>query len=200
MAKKSANQILAENLAHFMKARGYSALALGKRAGIAANTVGNYLDTTPQVTAKGKERSAKLAEVERLASALGVALVDLLTEGVSTNPPPRALSPQIEQMIEDLSDLPAPKQSRIIDMIHNDAEEARAAAAHLVARNRVPVAQPAKSAGTASGAIKIKFGDGNPGQGVLDLKMVDDPFNSEPSERESEWYSSLEGIHHKNKI
>jgi hypothetical protein len=32
------------------------------------------------------------------------------------------------------------------------------------------------------------------------LKMVDDPFNSEPSQRESEWYSTLEGARHKNKI
>ena len=200
MPKKSANQILAENLQRLMREQSFSNLALGKKAGIAPNTIANYLDTSPQVTSTGKERSAKLAEVERLADALGVTLIDLLTEGAERSRMSRSLTPQVEKMLEDLSDLPAPKQSRIIDMIHNEADEARAAAAHLVARNRVPATQPAKSTGSASGTIKIKFGDGNPGQGLLDLKMVDDPFNSEPSERESEWYSTLEGIHHKNRI
>jgi transcriptional regulator with XRE-family HTH domain len=199
MPKKSANQILAENLQSLMTEQKYSALALSKRAGIAPNTIGNYLDTSHQVTSKGRERSAKLAEVERLAEALGVTLIDLLTDGAKPAHV-RTLSPQIEQMLDDLDDLPAPKQSRIIDMIHNDAEDARAAAAHLVAKKRVPVSQPAKTTGSASGTIKIKFGDGNPGQGLLDLKMVDDPFNSEPSQRESEWYSTLEGARHKNKI
>lgn len=182
-----------------MREQGFSNLALSKKAGIAPNTIGNYLDTSPQVTSTGKERSAKLAEVERLAGALGVTLIDLLTEGAELSRMARTLTPQVEQMLEDLSDLPAPKQSKIIDMIHNEADEARAAAAHLVARKRVPATQPANSAGAASSAINIKFGDGNPGQGILDLKMVDDPFNSEPSQRESEWYSSLKSTH-KHKI
>ena len=199
MSKKSANQVLAENLQRLMQARGLSNLALGKKAGIAPNTIANYLNTNPQITSTGKERSAKLAEVERLAVALGVTLLDLLTDGARPILA-RTLAPQIEQMLDDLDDLPAPKQSRIIDMIHNEADEARAAAAHLVARKRVPATQPAKTTGSASGTIKIKFGDGNPGQGTLDLKMVEDPFNSEPSQRESEWYSTIEGVRHRNRI
>jgi DNA-binding Xre family transcriptional regulator len=191
MAKKTANQILAERLDHFMKLRGFNNSTLGKKAGIAPNTVGNYLDKTPQVTATGKERSAKLAEIERLADVLEVSIVDLLTEADERKPEPRVLPPKVEQMLEDLSDLPGPKQSKIIDMIHNDAEEARAAAAHLMARNRVPVTQPAKAIGHASSVIKIKYGDGNPDQGALDLHMVDDPFNSEPSAREADWYEQL---------
>lgn len=191
MAKKTANQILAERLEHFMQLRGMNNSKLGKKAGIAANTVANYLIKTPLVTATGKERSAKLAEIEKLAEALEVSIVDLITEPDAKRPEPRVLPPGVEQMLEDLSDLPAPKQSRIIDMIHNDAEEARAAAAHLVARNRVPVAQPTKSSGHASSAIKIRHGDGNPDQGVLDLRMVDDPFNSEPSQREADWYQQI---------
>lgn len=191
MAKKTANQILAERLDHFMKLRGLNNSKLGKRAGIAANTVGNYLDKTPQVTTTGKERSAKLAEIEKLAEALEVSIIDLLTEPDPSRPEPRVLPPRLEQMIEDLADLPGPKQSRIIDMIHNEADEARAAAAHLIARNRVPVSQPAKAAGHSSGAIKIKHGDGNPDQGSLDLRLVDDPFNSAPSPREADWYQQL---------
>lgn len=193
MSKKTANQILAERLAHFMKVRGHSNSSLGKRAGIAPNTVGNYLEKNPQTTSTGKERSAKLAEIERLADALDVTILDLLTDPAPDAPQPRVLSPKIEQMLEDLSDLPAPKQSRIIDMIHNDAEEARQAAAHLVARNRVPASVPATKhqAGHSHGVIKIKHGDGNPDQGALDLRLVDDPFNSEPSAREADWYQQL---------
>jgi len=191
MAKKTANQILAERLEHFMKLRDMNNSKLGKKAGIAANTVGNYLDKTPHVTATGKERSAKLAEIERLAEALEVSIVDLITEPDPSKPEPRVLSPRVEQMLEDLSDLPVPKQSGIIDMIHNAAEDARAAAAHLAARNRVPVAQPAKSSGHSTSTIKIKHGDGNPDQGTLDLRLVDDPFNSAPSPREADWYQQL---------
>lgn len=191
MAKKTANQILAERLAHFIDLRGLNNSSLGKLAGVAPNTVGNYLDKTPQVTTTGKERSAKLAEIERLAEALQVSIVDLITEPDPHRPEPRVLPPLVEQMLEDLSDLPTPKQSRIIDMIHNEADEARAAAAHLVARNRVPVAQPARAGGSSSGVIKIKHGDGNPDQGALDLRLDGDPFSSEPSPREADWYQQL---------
>lgn len=199
MTKKTANQILAERLAHFMKLRGMNNSKLGSKAGIAANTVANYLVKTPLVTATGKERSAKLAEIEKLAAALEVSIVDLLTEPQENAPVPRVLSPKVEQMLEDLGDLPAPKQSRIIDMIHNEAEDARAAAAHLIARNRAPATQPARSSVHAAGVIKIKHGDGNPDQGCLDLRLLDDPFNSEPSPREADWYQRIGKAGHRSR-
>ena len=68
-----------------MAAQQLSASALGRKAGLAPNTVGNYLkaasgtpDGQPAPTS-GKERSAKLTEVEMLAKALGVSAQQLLS-------------------------------------------------------------------------------------------------------------------------
>ena len=57
--RKTANQCLAANLKRHMDEKGLSCLALSKLAGVAANTIGNYLDTEPELTNTGKERSAK---------------------------------------------------------------------------------------------------------------------------------------------
>lgn len=77
MAKLTLNQLLAENLANLMRIKGISANALGASAGLSPRTLANYLKTDHNPTAKGKERSAKLTEVEKLASALGVSPVEL---------------------------------------------------------------------------------------------------------------------------
>lgn len=81
---KSLNQVLGEVLTAEMKRRQLSANALGARAGLAPNTIGNYMRGSQEVGVKGKERSAKLAEVERLAQALGVSPLLLLTDPVES--------------------------------------------------------------------------------------------------------------------
>lgn len=88
MAAKSLNQVLGENLLALMTARNISANALGPVAGLAPNTIGNYLkaasgDREVNPTS-GKERSAKLAEVEMLAAALNVEVLSLLTDKDAT--------------------------------------------------------------------------------------------------------------------
>ena len=64
-----------------MAAQDLSASTLGKLAKVAANTVGNYLRATAEEAdaspSRGKERSAKLTEVERIANALRIDPVDL---------------------------------------------------------------------------------------------------------------------------
>lgn len=81
MTHKSLNRVLAEVLDRLMRERGLDNSALGRRAGVAANTVANYRRTdAPTFTSRGKERSAKLAEVERIADALGVHPLFLLTD------------------------------------------------------------------------------------------------------------------------
>lgn len=81
MPSKSLNQILAERLSSLMEKRGLSDMQLGKLAGVAANTVGNYRKADgSQYTTSWKERSAKLAEVERIAAALDVHPLYLLTD------------------------------------------------------------------------------------------------------------------------
>ena len=81
MSKKSLNQLLAESLNRLMESRNLSNLRLGQKARVAPNTIANYrkADGT-DFTASGKERSAKLAEVERLAIALDVHPLYLLTD------------------------------------------------------------------------------------------------------------------------
>jgi transcriptional regulator with XRE-family HTH domain len=80
MAERKINHVLAENLRRLMEAGGWSALRLGNKAEIAPNTIGNYLKPDGEFTSTGKQRSAKLTEVERLAEALGVSVQDLLRD------------------------------------------------------------------------------------------------------------------------
>lgn len=81
MKSKSLNQVLAERLAQEMAARGLSAKRLGELAEVAPNTVSNYLKRAdPTYSKSGKEQSAKLAEVERIAAALGLHALSLLTD------------------------------------------------------------------------------------------------------------------------
>lgn len=81
MSSKSLNQLLAENLTRLMEARQLTNKALAAKAGVAANTIANYKrGASPAFTARGKSRSAKLLEVERLAEALNVDPLLLLTD------------------------------------------------------------------------------------------------------------------------
>lgn len=82
MPSKTLNQILAENLQTLMDAQGLSQNALGAKAGVSPRTVANYLAPADAHTqpSSGKERSAKLAEVQMLAAALGVHPVVLLVD------------------------------------------------------------------------------------------------------------------------
>lgn len=79
--KKPLNQVLAENLHHFMALRPDSNTQpkLAKRSGVSQRTIGNYL--RPELRAPtntGKAPSAKLSEIELLAKALEVDAWELL--------------------------------------------------------------------------------------------------------------------------
>ena len=75
---KTMNQRMAEALDALMRERGLSNNELGRRAGIAPNTVANYRESEPEFTSKGKARSAKLSELELIAGALGIDPIALL--------------------------------------------------------------------------------------------------------------------------
>ncbi|HNU11736.1 MAG TPA: helix-turn-helix transcriptional regulator [Rubrivivax sp.] len=80
MGRKQINQVVAEALRYYMGDR-WNNSTLGRRAGVAANTIRNYLE--PELRdkgASGKEPSAKLTELARLAEALGVEVADLVTD------------------------------------------------------------------------------------------------------------------------
>lgn len=78
--KKAINDLLAENVRHFMKLRNIPTQeALAAKVGVVQRTIGYYLDPTKRAASKsGKEPSAKLTEVASLAAALDVEVWQLL--------------------------------------------------------------------------------------------------------------------------
>lgn len=79
---KSINQVLADNLAHWMKERKFeSQQALANKCGLSQRTISNYLNPSLRTgTSKGKEPSAKLAELGALAAALNIEVWQLLRD------------------------------------------------------------------------------------------------------------------------
>ncbi len=81
MGSKTLNQVLADTLNRLMTERNLSNYQLGRLAHVAPNTIANYRNAAgDKFTSTGKERSAKLAEVERIARALHVHPLALLTD------------------------------------------------------------------------------------------------------------------------
>jgi transcriptional regulator with XRE-family HTH domain len=96
MAKMPINQVLAANLTHFMGEQKLSQAALGRKVGLSQRTIGNYMnpDLRDPVGKTGKARSAKLSEVELIATGLGVEVWELLRP---LSPAERAFYRQIEE-------------------------------------------------------------------------------------------------------
>lgn len=100
MSGKPINDVLAENLAHFMSKRGLSQQALAGKCGIGQTTISLYLDPSRRKPgAMGKIPSAKLSEVEMLANSLGVDVWELLR---SFTPAEREAYERIEQAFKVL--------------------------------------------------------------------------------------------------
>lgn len=80
MVKKPVNQVVAEALRFFMGAK-WNNVSLARASGVAEGTIRNYLAPEKRDTGKtGKQPSAKLAELELLADALGVTVADLVRD------------------------------------------------------------------------------------------------------------------------
>jgi transcriptional regulator with XRE-family HTH domain len=93
--------VLATNLAFFMKEKGFTQSSLGKKAGLAQRTIGNYLNPAlRQAESKtGKAPSAKLTEVEKIAVALQIEVWELLRP---ITPAEREFYRQIEESFDRL--------------------------------------------------------------------------------------------------
>ena len=79
MSASPLNQALAVNLAYHMERKGLKQMALAKKCGVAQTTISNYLNPERRKPGKdGKAGSAKLTEVEMLATALDVEPWELL--------------------------------------------------------------------------------------------------------------------------
>lgn len=98
---KSINQVVAENLAHWMEAQGFaSQQALAAKSGVSQRTISNYLNPTLRDdTSSGKEPSAKVTELAKLAAALHIEVWQLLRE---MTPQEREFYDQIEEAYKKL--------------------------------------------------------------------------------------------------
>ena len=101
----------------------------------------------------------------------------------------------VRQLLADLADLPPARRSQILDMVHGYAEDARAAHEHLMQRkgSAAPTSSAAASntGDRARSSMRIRIGDGNPDQGSLELRLVNDPFTAMPDQRELELYHRI---------
>jgi transcriptional regulator with XRE-family HTH domain len=106
MDKLPINEVLAVNLAYFMKKRGFTQAALAARVGLAQRTIGNYLKPSlRQAESKsGKAPSAKLTEVEKIADGLEVQVWELLRP---ISPKERDLYKRIEDSFTQLREMAA---------------------------------------------------------------------------------------------
>lgn len=154
MAQKPINQVLAENLAYFMKARGIATQpALAKKSGVAQRTISNYLRPEIRQSSKsGKPPSAKLTELEKIAEALEVGVWDLLRD---MDPSERAFYAQIEEAYTKLA-------------ASRDAGVAPAAEAPS---NVTAFKQPDRS-GVQAGLVSSPIKKANPGPRRVDVNAV----------------------------
>lgn len=103
------NQALADNLAFQMAKRGWKQDAMASKSGIGQTTVSLYLDPARRKPGKdGKPGSAKLTEVEMLATALGVEPWELLRPTSETE---RAVYAKLEEAFRLLRAKPSEKSS-----------------------------------------------------------------------------------------
>ena len=80
MSRPSTNEILARNIDSLMKKQGMVQTVLSKRSGVAQTTISLYLNPERRQPSKtGKIPSAKLTEVEAIATALNVSLPAILS-------------------------------------------------------------------------------------------------------------------------
>lgn len=137
----------------------------------------------------------RLALVASLLNTTTAALLGDDAEEVAVAPAGIDLTPEIVQLLADLQDIPPARRSRLLDQIHQVAEESREAVAHFAAREQKqkPVASAAARSGSTRFRATLTYGDGNRRQHALPFDMVADPFTAEPNEREAAWYRHIEG-------
>lgn len=179
---------LAERVKAERERLGMSQSELAKAAGVSQGTIGN-LEAGIRASARKMPSIAAALRVSALWLAEGTGPKD---SGAPADPVQAELiatDERIRQLLADLDDLTPARQSALIDLIHQEAESARAAADHLAKKRATTMAAGGHRA--ARGAMSVRHGDGNPKQRHLPLSIVADPFTAEPDEREAEWYQRI---------
>lgn len=109
MTKIPINEVLAANLVHFMREKGFNQSSLSRKTKVAQRTIGNYMKPGLREPSKtGKLPSAKLAEVESIAEGLGVEVWELLRP---LKPAEREFYKQVEESYSKLREI-APELDR----------------------------------------------------------------------------------------
>ena len=86
MGSKPINVVVAEALRFYM-GDAWSNVSLAKRSGVAEGTIRNYLSPGKREAGKtGKEPSAKVTELAKIAEALGITVAELVTEPAAGGP------------------------------------------------------------------------------------------------------------------
>lgn len=157
-----------------------------KAAGVSgAATLARALNVSPQVVTNWKGRGVSQDGALLAERAFGCSASYILdgkaagaTKGTAAKAPVVVESSSelnipapIRQLLDDLADLPPAKQSRIIESIHQEAEEARAAADHLSKRRTPSVPERKPGARSSVSAPIPQAGDGNPKQGFFVWEM-----------------------------
>jgi len=108
---KPINQVIADNLRFWMEQSGFdSQQALADKSGVSQRTIGNYLKPTLRDdTSSGKEPSAKVTELNKLAAALGIEVWQLLRQ---MSPQERSFYDKIEAAYRELKDSQPNKTSQ----------------------------------------------------------------------------------------
>lgn len=105
---KSINQVVAENLAYWMERTGFeSQQSLADKSGVSQRTISNYLrPSLRDDTNSGKEPSAKLTELGKLAKAMDIEVWQLLRQ---MTPKERAFYNKIEQAFREFRQSAGPE-------------------------------------------------------------------------------------------
>lgn len=105
---KTINQIVADNLAYWMERTGFaSQQALADKSGVSQRTIANYLrPSLRDNTNSGKEPSAKLTELGKLAKSMNIEVWQLLRQ---MTPQERAFYDKIEQAFRELRQSAGPE-------------------------------------------------------------------------------------------
>lgn len=98
------------------------------------------------------------------------------------------LPEQYQRLLADLDDIPPARRSKLIDHIHQLAEEAREAAEHHLAKREKTAAARQSSVSRTTAAVSYEDRDARP---LLPLATVDDPFSAEPEESEARLYRRI---------
>jgi transcriptional regulator with XRE-family HTH domain len=100
VAEKDINEVVADNLAYWMREAKLTQAAVAQAAGVSQKTISNYLNPQQRMEgAKGKPGSPKLYELDLIAKALGVELWQLTRAMTESE---RAIYEALEKAYRDL--------------------------------------------------------------------------------------------------